>query len=148
MVAFFRLVGNYGGTISQRRTAATRCATYQPRRCPKSSGRLSCVVSAPMLVYGTENVHAMAATAHGLLVSNTLCRTKPMMASCTTQRTAEVTSALPTPRWRVVEMRALKRINARPRATLPQVKVVESPGVGASMKASRQPTFEFRPGCT
>lgn len=83
-------------------------------------------------VHSRGNVHAMAATAHGLLVSNTLCRTKPMMASCTMQRNAEVTSELPTPRLRVVEMSALKRIKARPRPTLTHVKLVGFAG-GASM---------------
>ena len=54
-----------------------------------------------------------------------------MMASCTTQRNAEVTSELPTPRLRALEIMALKKIKARPRQTLAQVRLVVSPGVAS-----------------
>ena len=60
-----------------------------------------------------------------------------MMASCTMQRSAEVMSELPTSRWRALEMMALKKIKARPRQTLAQVKLDVSPGV-ASMAGREQ----------
>ena len=135
IIALFRLVGNCGWISAVR--PRTRWVTHPLQTCPKSSRRLSCVVRCVCNVESGGDVHAMPATAHGLLVSKTLCRTRPMMASWTMQRNAEVTSELPTPRWRVEERTALKRIKERPRPTLAQVKLVVSPGV-ASMLAQKK----------
>ena len=112
-----------------------QCATDQFQKCPKSSRRLTRHMSVRARVPGWgESVHAMAPTAHGLLVSNIRCKTRPMRASCTMQRTAEVTSDRPTPRWRVVDTKALKRIKARLSPTLAQVRLVDCAGVVSMVK--------------
>lgn len=66
----------------------------------------------------TRNSQAIPAIAHPLSVSNTFERIVATRVSCTTQRTAAVTSDAPTPSSNVHEITELKMMNPNARLTL------------------------------
>lgn len=68
------------------------------------------------------NRKAIPATAHGLFVSNTRCRSSPTIASCTMHRMAAEIREFPTPRLNEVDTTASKNMNENPRATFAQLR--------------------------
>ena len=118
---------------------------YLSLSCPSSSTSLHDVIS--ILLYDHHHCYSQAipATAHGLFASNTFCRIRATRVSCTTHRTAAVTSELPTPRPKVLEQTASKRMKENARPTLLQVRsFVDAPGPPSIVENSEEMLMEVR----